>query len=315
MTLQPPTTIILPTIRMTPVIGELADQLNPADELLVVCDTAADPIAAEAESLPAAATLVFAGEPAGCSGKANAIAAGIEAATTDRLVWTDDDFHHPPDWLEQLHADYDRHGPVTELPVFVGRDPLSTLLEPMYLIGATAGLAVLKKPWAGAVLFERSDLASKPERDEALFLSELRRTVSDDGLLSLYVDVTPVRRVRRVGVGGSVRDSFERHVRFMQIGWRFAPNSWLMVPLSALFFLSSLFAPMVTAVGATAGVTAVATYFGVRRSSALLAYPALLVQFPLLVYALARKEFVWAGRRYRWTGRFSVTAKKADQRE
>ncbi len=312
MTLQPPTTIILPTVRMTPVIGELTDQLSPDDQLLVVCDTTSDPIANDAESLPTSARLIYAGEPEGCSGKANAIAAGIEAATNERLIWTDDDFHHPPGWLEQLHAEYDRHGPATELPVFVGRDPLSTLLEPMYLIGATAGLAVLKKPWAGAVIFERSDLASKPGRNEAAFLSELRRTISDDGLLSLYVDVTPVRRVREVAVGGSVRNSFERHVRFMQIGWRFAPNSWLMVPLSVLFFLSSLFAPLLTAVGATAGVTAVATYFGGRRSSALLAYPALLVQFPLLVYALARKEFVWAGRRYRWTGRFEVDVKKSE---
>lgn len=31
----------------------------------------------------------------------------MEAARHDRLVWTDDDFHHPPDWLATLSADYE----------------------------------------------------------------------------------------------------------------------------------------------------------------------------------------------------------------
>jgi hypothetical protein len=59
----------------------------------------------------------------------------MEAARHDSIAWTDDDVHHPPNWLEKFHADYERHGPVTELPVSVGRDLLSVLLEPRYVLG------------------------------------------------------------------------------------------------------------------------------------------------------------------------------------
>lgn len=301
---RPPITVVLPTIRQTPAIDEIADQLRADDELLVVCDTAADPISESAASFPASTQLVMAGEPAGCSGKANAIAAGMETARHDRIVWTDDDFHHPPDWLDGLQADYERHGPTTEMPFFVGRDPLSTLLEPVYALGATAGLSLLRKPWAGAVIFDRSDI------DAERFLDELRQTVSDDGLLSLHTDVTPVKRVRAVDVGGTISESLERHVRFLQIAWWFGPHSWLMLPLSALFFIGSLLAPVPAAIVSTLTVASIYRYFGVRRSTALLAYPALLVQFPLVLHALARRQFVWAGRRYRWRSRFSVTIRE-----
>jgi hypothetical protein len=64
---------------------------------------------------------------------------GMDAACHDRLVWTDDDFHHPPDWLEIFNADYERHGPVSEVPYFVGRDPLSVLWEPLYASTALTG--------------------------------------------------------------------------------------------------------------------------------------------------------------------------------
>jgi glycosyltransferase involved in cell wall biosynthesis len=310
---RPATSVILPTVRPTPVIDELADQLGEDDELLVVCDSEDDPVATAidgdsgddgddpAGSTPTSTRLVVAGEPEGCSGKANAIAAGMAAAEADRLVWTDDDFHHPPGWLEALSADYDRQGPTTELPFFAGRDALATLCEPLYALGATAGLSLFRKPWAGAVIFERGDL------DERRFRRDLRRTVSDDGLLSLYLDVTPVRRVRHVPVGGTVGDSLERHVRFMQIVWRFAPNGWAMLPLSALFCLVCLLAPIPAAVGSTLVVAGVYARFGVRRPTALLAYPALIAALPLVIYSLARREFVWGGRRYRWRRRFSVT--------
>lgn len=319
--------VILPTVRPTAVIDDVAEQLGERDELVIVCDRPDDPIAAaygvdsaidtdepadpppsvSTASLPPSTRLVVAGDPVGCSGKANAIAAGMEAATHDRLVWTDDDFHHPPDWLDRLSREYDAQGPTTEVPFFVGRDPLSTLLEPLYALGATAGLTLLHKPWAGAVVFERSDL------DENRFRRELRRTVSDDGLLSLHTDVTPVRRVREVPVGGTVGESLERHVRFMQIVWRFVPHRWVMLPLSALFFTGCLFAPVSAAIVGTLWVASVYAYFDVRRPTVLLAFPALVVQFPLLLYGLARRQFVWAGRRYRWRRRFSVTVEEISQ--
>lgn len=80
-----------------------------------------DPVA-DRTAIPDGVRLIAAGEPGGCSGKANAIAAGMEAASHERVIWTDD-FHHPADWLQTLCADYDRHGPVSAVPYLVGRDP------------------------------------------------------------------------------------------------------------------------------------------------------------------------------------------------
>lgn len=45
----------------------------------------------------------------------------MEAARHDRFVWTDDDFHHLPDWLATLSVDYKEYGLVSEVPSFVGR--------------------------------------------------------------------------------------------------------------------------------------------------------------------------------------------------
>ena len=295
----PPTTVILPTIEHTDTIEEIVDQLAPDDELLVVCDIEADPIAATAASFPDSVRLVVAGEPEGCSGKANAIAAGMEAARHERLVWTDDDFHHPPTWLADLQADYNRQGPTTEVPFFVGQDPLSTLLEPLYVMGATAGLTLVRKPWAGAVIFERNDL------DEAAFLADLQQTVSDDGLLGAYLDVTPVKRVRRVEIGGTVGESLERNTRFMKIVRYFSPYPDSTVPLSMFYLTCCLLFPLPAALASTIAMAALYTYFGVRRWTFLLTYPALIAQFPLLIYGFTR-SFVWGGRRYHWPGRFDV---------
>ena len=296
---RPPTSVILPTIRGTDTVGEIAAQLGSDDELLVVCDCERDPIADAVDTLPEGVRLVVAGEPEGCSGKANAIAAAMEAAAHDRLVWTDDDFHHPPAWLADLQTDYERQGPTTEVPFFVGRDPLSTLMEPMYVMGATAGLTLINKPWGGAVIFEREDL------DEAAFLDDLRRTVSDDGLLGAYLDVTPVKRVRRVEIGGTVGESLDRNTRFMQIVDYFSPYPNVTVPLSTLYVACCLLFPVPAALLSTAGMAAVYAYFGVFRWTVLLTYPALIAQFPLLLYGLSR-SFVWGGRRYHWPERFEV---------
>lgn len=300
MTTDSPTTIILPTIRMTPVVDELGEQLGPDDELLVVCDIEADPVASESESFPDGVRLIVAGEPEGCSGKANAIAAGMDAARTDRIVWTDDDFHHPSTWLADLQADYERQGPTTEVPYFVGKDALSTLFEPMYMMGATAGLTLIDKPWGGAVIFERDDL------DEAAFLADLRQTISDDGLLGAYLDVTPVKRVRRVSIGGTISESLERNTRFMQIVQYFSPYPKLTLPLSTFYLACCLLFPLPSAILSTAGMAMVYAYFGVFRWTVLLTYPALIAQFPLLLYGLTR-SFVWGGRRYHWPDRFDVS--------
>jgi hypothetical protein len=265
----PPTSVLLPTTEWTPACAEVATQLGPADELLVVCDDA-DPIAGHEGEFPERVRLVRAGEPAGCLGKAKAIAAGMGRARGDRIVWTDDDyFHHPPDWLAGLHADYETHGPVSELPFSVGRDPLSILLEPLYVLAGTLGVYAGRKAWGGAVLFERADF------DWRLFLADLRWTVSDDGLLSEYLDVRPRCRTRTVPIGGTIRGSIERHARFVLIAWYHDP--WVALSstlLISLFALASVLSPVFGFVAATGFLPAVYAAFGVRRWTVLLAYPA-----------------------------------------
>lgn len=298
--MSPPVSILLPTTAPSPVIEELATQLTSSDELLVVCDRESDPVVDYAATFQNT-RVVVAGEPAGCSGKANAIAAGMEAATNDRLVWTDDDFPHPPEWLAALHDAYDREGPVSELYFFTGTDPLSLLLEPIYAIGGTLGTYTTNKTWGGAVMFEREDL------DYEAFLRDLRQTVSDDALLSEYLDATSLKRVRRVEIGGTIRETLERHVRFTQIVHRHDPRDTAIVGiLTTLLALSCLLVPLYAVGGVTLLAAAVYAYFGVRRWTAVLAAPAIVLQVSLTIYALSRRTFVWGGRRYRWHSKFDV---------
>ena len=298
---RPTVSVILPTIDGVDACREVAALLGPDDELLVVCDTDDDPIARAEADLPAGARVVTAGPPEGCSGKANAVAAGIEAAEHDRLVMTDDDFSRPASWLEQLCADYERDGPSSELPLFVGSDPLSRLLEPLYAHG-TLGIYRNDVPWGGALIFDRSDI------DDAQVRRELRRTVSDDGLLSEHLEVTQHRRLREVEIGGSLRASLERHVRFMQIFRWFAPRG-LALATGVLTLLTAvcLIVPVLGAALATLLTARVYAVLGTERRAVLWSPVALLLFVPLLVFALSRRTFVWSGRRYRWRGKFDTT--------
>ena len=299
MSTHTPTSVLLPTVSWTGACDEVAAQLGPEDELLIIHDDGEDPVSGR-ERLPENVRLICAGDPVGCSGKANAIAAGMEAANHNRLVWTDDDFHHPPDWLNQLHQDYAEYGPTTELPAFVGQDPLAVLLEPVYFLGGTLGTYIGDHAWGGAVIFDRSNL------DEAAFLSELRQTISDDGLLGEHTDVTSVQRVRRIQMGGSLRQTLERHIRFNQI---FATHDPTVAKVSFVVLVAALIGcalfPLLAVVLTllTAGTSA---SFGVRRVSLLLTVPALAAAVPLGLYAFARDTFVWGGRRYRWHAKFDV---------
>ncbi|WP_245810721.1 glycosyltransferase [Halorubrum halodurans] len=301
MTDPPPTSVLLPTVRWTDACAEVAAMLRADDELLVIADDADDPVADRRGETDDGVRVVLAGEPEGCSGKANAIAAGMETARHDRIVWTDDDFRHPPGWLDDLHADYERRGPTTELPVFVGRDPLGVLLEPAYLVGGTLAVAAGGIAWGGAVVFERDDL------DEAALVADLRRTVSDDGTLSEHLAVTPTRRTRIVPAGGSVRASLERSVRFLWIVRYHVPRaSAVNVGLAAAFATLCLAAPVlgigfVTLISATTYAWA-----GLRRPTFLLAGPAAIAMPALLAYAFARRTFAWGGRRYRWVRKDDV---------
>ncbi|WP_206662554.1 glycosyltransferase [Halorubrum sp. BOL3-1] len=294
-----PTSVLLPTVSWTDACDQVAAQLGPVDELLIVHDHEDDPVT-DHTSLPERVHLVAAGDPDGCSGKANAIAAGMDAARHDRLVWTDDDFDHPPDWLDSLHREYAAHGPTTELPVFIGQDPLAVLLEPIYALGGTLGTYVGDHAWGGAVIFDREDL------DEQVFLTDLRQTVSDDGLLGEHVDITAVRRGREVPIGGSLRQTIERHVRFNKIFATHDPRvARLSFFLLATVILGCVLSPLLT-VGITTLVGCVYAWFGVHRATALLAVPALVLSVPLGAYAMTRETFVWGGRRYRWRSKFEV---------
>nr|WP_154658660.1 glycosyltransferase [Halopiger djelfimassiliensis] len=297
-----PISVILPTTGWNDACEEIADQLRPADELLVVCDTALEPVADRIDDHSDNVRLVVAGEPEGCSGKANAIAAGMEAAEHDRLVWTDDDFHHPPDWLEGLRTDYDRRGPTTEVPVFAGQDPLAMVLEPTHVVSGTLAVYFAGVPWGGSVVFERDDI------DEAAFLEDLRRTVSDDGLLMEYTDVTAVKRTRSVEIGGSVRETLENQVRFTQIVRRHDPTAFVaQVVVGAVLALGCVLFPIPALALVTVAMAGVYAAFGIRRWTFLAAYPAVLAAIPLLLYGLVRRSFVWGGRRYRWHDKFDVT--------
>ena len=97
-----PVSVLLPTVEWGTACTELAEQLEPSDELLLICDTEADLIAGR--KTPPNTEVLTAGEPTGCSGKANAFAHGMERAKHDRFVWTDDDFTHSSDWLDRLVA-------------------------------------------------------------------------------------------------------------------------------------------------------------------------------------------------------------------
>ena len=301
MTNPPPTSVLLPTVRWTDACEEVAATLGEADELLVIADGADDPVADRRGETPPGVRVVLAGEPERCSGKANAIAAGMAAAEGDRIVWTDDDFHHPPDWLERLHADYERQGPTTELPVFVGRDPLGVLLEPAYLIGGTLAIAAGGIAWGGAVVFERDDL------DEAAFRADLERAVSDDGTLSEHLEVTPVKRVRVVPAGGSIRASLERFVRFLWIVRHHAPRANAVNVALAVAFATLCLAAPVPAIGVVTLLSGTTyAWAGLRRPTFLLAAPATVVMPGLMAYAFARRTFVWGGRRYRWVRKHDV---------
>ncbi len=129
------TSVLLPTVKPVDVIDELLEQLSEDDELIVICDSEDDAVAKtniESDKFE----LVVAGEPKGCFGKANAIYHGMKAAENNRVVWTDEDFHHPENWLEKLHEECNEHGPVSELPFFIGKNPLTIINEPTYALGA-----------------------------------------------------------------------------------------------------------------------------------------------------------------------------------
>jgi len=111
--------------------------------------------------------------------------------------------------------------------------------------------------------------------------------------------VVPRRRARS-GVGGTLRPVLSD--RAVPCPRAAAFN----VAFAVVFAALCLFAPAVGVTLVTAISAAVYVRFGIRRATFLLAGPAVLVSPLFLAYALARRTFVWGGRRYRWRSLFDV---------
>jgi hypothetical protein len=308
-----PVSVLLPTPEWGPVCETLAASLRPGDELLVLCDTAVDPVADH--DPPAGVEILQAGEPTGCSGKANALAHGMERAEHDRFVWTDDDFPRDEDWLDRLVDAGERHGPASAVPCFVG-DGWWRFVEPWY--GALFAVAVLERvggtadtAWGGGVTFTREELTV----DVATFAAELRTVLSDDYLLTQRLPaVHPVRSmVTPVAVDGDLQSVVSRLVRFGRIvgvneGWR---DSLVTLLLGGV----GLAAPFVVAPVVTLLFAGVYRRLGLRRHTFLLAYPGMFLLPLVTLLARVRDEFEWGGRRYRFAESGEVTVLDGERTE
>lgn len=65
-----------------------------------------------------------------------------------------------------------------------------------------------------------------------------------------------------------------------------------------------LLSPLYAAGALTVVIGGVYVFFDRWRWTFLLAYRAILLYVPLMGYALARRTFVWGGRRYRWPSKY-----------
>ncbi len=238
---------------------------------------------------PKGAPIVVAGESEGCSGKANTTVIGMEAATHDLVIWTDDDFHHPPDWLDQPRADYEQQGPTTEIPLFVGRDLLSYLLEPLYA-QVSLFIATPAGNWGGALIFDRTE-----DVDEEALLAELQQIISDDATVNEHIEVTTAQRTRRAEIGGSVRASLELHTRFQKIPWRHGSKLGGLAGalLTVVVAVVTLVFPVLGFAAMTLVYGGIYARLGFSRWTVLLSYLSVLLTTPLWVYAITRRTFVW----------------------
>jgi hypothetical protein len=294
-----PVSVLLPTIEWNTACEQVAAQLAPEDELLVICDTETDPVASHEP--PENVEILIAGEPEGCSGKANALAHGMATARHDRFVWTDNDFNRDLGWLDRLVAAGETHGPATAVPFFTGGGWWRPF-EPWY--GALFAFLVCLQlgrvedtAWGGGVVFTRSELTVPVSE----FVAELREVLSDDYLLTQRLPhVHAVRSmVTHVEVPGDARSVRHRLVRFTRIGG--VNGRWLPgIVLSVAFLAGGVLFPLGAAVAVTAGFAAVYARFGLGRVNVLYAYPGLLLLPIVIIVAAGINEFEWTGRRYRF---------------
>jgi hypothetical protein len=326
--------ILLPTREWTPACGEICAQLTPDDELLVICDSTTDPVtsysalrahidqhaSASDVDTAGAVRLLVAGEPDGCSGKANAIACGLEQASPDqhRIIWTDADFAHGEDWLATMKSLGEQHGAVSGVPVFVSDGWAWQFREPVSVVFGSLAICADNGAWGGSVTFTRDHL------DLDAFVFDLRQTVSDDGLLREYLDLdrndadlTATRElVYEVPVAGTLRAVLTRVVRNSRIVYMTDPTSVRRgLVMSIAFVMLSVVSPLFAASSATFGAWLVYKYLGVDRWTWLLAWPSFLVSPLGTVVGMVKTEFSWGSRRYRWPAKFDVRVLSSDNTE
>jgi hypothetical protein len=308
---RPSASVILPTREWGVACEQLSAQLDPGDELLVVCDTGSDPVAAH--DPPEGVRILVAGEPAGCAAKANAVALGMERATNDRFVWADDDYERGADWLDRLVRMGEAHGPTAFEPLIVSEGFCFKLLEPVL----ASGIALYDRyrdggeggyPWGGGVTFTREELQEPVGR----LCGELRQSISDDNALENYLEDTYAPRDWRIRipVEGDLGDTTRRLTRWMRadhVRYDITRNLSISLLLAGLCLLFPLvIAPLVT-------VTAALSYrkLGYDRWTFLLAYPGLLALPFVHALGLLCSEFTWGGRRYRLDGLYDIEVRRA----
>lgn len=296
---RPETSIILPTRSSSDVIEELEDQLQRGDELLLVCDTEEDPIA-EKTFDSEQVKVVKAGEPEGCSGKANAIHEGMREAENNRVLWTDDDFTHPENWLDQMNKGCDRYGAASELPFFTGKNFLTIVSEPIYAF--TMLMAYLNnQAWGGSAIFDRDKF------EEEKFLEELQQTVGDDVLLSEHLDSKTMMRTHHVRIDETPREALERIARFVKhVRYHEPVQTGLLTATSLLLATAAILYPIISFTISTLFFLAVYLAMGRKRPTFLLGYLSLIILPFFLLYGLTRRSFVWQGRRYRYNSKLDV---------
>jgi len=299
-------TVVLPTPVWTDSCAQLAAQLTDEDELLIVCDSQADPVFER--QLPAGVRRLVAGDPTGCSGKANAVATGLEAASYDRIILTDNDLERGPYWLATMKRLGEQHGAVTAIPVFVSDRYPFRLLEPFFACWCSFGIAISNVPWGGGVSFDRQEM------DLEGYVRDLRRTVADDVLLGEYLDSvsTAWELVHEVPVDGGPRATLERVTRFVQSVHRFDRLKTVGPIGIALVLIGLMMVVPLVAIGLTIGMGLWYRQLGVARRSWLLTVPAVLVTPFVLAGGIARRRFQWGGRQYDWPSRFVVAVDSSE---
>jgi hypothetical protein len=141
------------------------------------------------------------------------------------------------------------------------------------------------------------------------FVADLRRTVSDDALLTdrvAGVDSDP-SLISPMYVSGTVSETLSRQVRWTTTAQYLDPGGLAvgaMLPVGVL--VGTLFAPLVTVPLVTAVAALAYAYCGIARWTFLFTVPAYVLSIPLVVYGVLADEFVWTGRRYRWTSLYDV---------